>query len=67
MSLDLTLPLVTHKKYLNHEKFSISTEGTLNFFFYQMKDSDSFDPEAYKNYYSLGLGSIGMIFLYYHF
>ena len=59
-------PLIGVQYYV-HEKFSISTEGTLNLFFYQMRDPDSFDRSANQDYYSFGIGSIGMVFLYYHF
>ena len=59
-------PLIGVQYYV-HEKFSISTEGTLNLFFYQMRDPDSFDRSANQDYYSFGIGSIGMVFVYYHF
>jgi hypothetical protein len=54
-------------QYFIHDKISISTEGTLNFYYFNLRDKNSFDADANSDYFSLSIGSIGMIFIYYHF
>ena len=54
-------------QYFLHERISVSTEGTLNLYYYNLRDKSSFDPNANSDYFSLSIGSVGMLFLYFHF
>jgi hypothetical protein len=54
-------------EYFIHDKISISTEASLNLYYYNLRDQNSFDADSNSDYYTLSIGSIGMVLLYFHF
>ncbi|MDR0604628.1 MAG: hypothetical protein LBG80_10035 [Bacteroidales bacterium] len=49
------------------KQFSIATELNLNFFCSRRIKPNSFDPADNKNIFEMNVGSVGMLFICYHF
>jgi hypothetical protein len=54
-------------EYFFHQKLSLATEASLNYYKYQEKDLNTFDPIKNRQYYRFLIGSVGMASLKYHF
>ena len=54
-------------EYFFHDKLSLATEASLNYYYYKERDLDTFDPIKKRNYYRLLIGSVGMASIKYHF
>jgi hypothetical protein len=54
-------------EYFFHSRLSLATEASLNYYYYNDKSLDTFDPIKVKNYYRLLIGSVGMASIKYHF
>jgi hypothetical protein len=53
--------------YFLTKQLSISTEPRLNFSYFIYRNPSSFDPAADKENYELGLGTIGLLLIGFHF
>jgi len=49
------------------DHFSISTEPNLSLLRVRMRDEDSFDPEANREFFTSNIGNIGQIQINFHF
>ncbi|MFB6455842.1 hypothetical protein ACE38W_11280 [Chitinophaga sp. Hz27] len=54
-------------QYYFTKHISLSTEISLNSYYYKPNDPKSFDPEANDPYYRIKIGSVGMMMISYHF
>ncbi|MCW3462562.1 hypothetical protein [Chitinophaga nivalis] len=59
-------PVVGVQYYFN-KHISLSTEISLNCYYYIPREPDSFDPAANKPFYRVKIGSVGMLMINYHF
>lgn len=46
---------------------SISTEPRLNFFYYRTRNPSSFNPDANTDNYEIGIGTVGLLLIGFHF
>lgn len=53
--------------YFLSKRLSISTEPRLNFTYFIYRNPTSFDPSANKETYEIGLGTIGLLIIGFHF
>ena len=54
-------------EYYFNSHISIASEASINMYYYNQYNPDSFDPIKNRNYHRIVLGSIGMVMVMYHF
>lgn len=58
-------PLIGVQYHLS-KRISLSTEASINYYQFTVRDKNSFDPEDNRNYWQLSIGSVGMFVISFH-